>query len=124
VAKFFVYAVLGADHDSSPYTQTGERIAPIAAGGIRLVIDELRTDVTKTRKDGTPDGCATTTATTATRRPRSRGCGGSSYAEPRVMRSRGAASLVSATQPGERCGSVRHNPWAGLGVVLSSDRVI
>jgi ParB/RepB/Spo0J family partition protein len=53
VAKFFVYAVLGADHDSSPYTQAGERIARIAAGGIRLVIDELRTDVTKTRKDGT-----------------------------------------------------------------------
>jgi hypothetical protein len=47
-----VYALLGADHDSSPYTQTGERIARIAAGGIRLVIDELRTDVTKTRKDG------------------------------------------------------------------------
>jgi len=53
VAKFFVYAVLGADHDRSPYTQTGERIARIAAGGVRLVIDELRTDVTKTRKDGT-----------------------------------------------------------------------
>ena len=53
VAKFFVYAVLGADHDNSPYTQTGERIARIAAGGVRLVIDELRTDVTKTRKDGT-----------------------------------------------------------------------
>ena len=53
VAKFFVYAVLGADHDHSPYTQTGERIARLAAGGIRLVIDELRTDVTKTRRDGT-----------------------------------------------------------------------
>jgi ParB/RepB/Spo0J family partition protein len=52
VAKFFVYAVLGADHDSSPYTQTGERIARIAAGGIRVTINELRTDVTKTRKDG------------------------------------------------------------------------
>src|SRR5439155_10696317 len=52
VAKFFVYAVLGADHDRSPYTQTGERVARIAAGGIRLVIDELRSDVTKTRKDG------------------------------------------------------------------------
>jgi hypothetical protein len=36
-----------------PYTQTGERIARIAASGIRLAIDELRTDVTKTRKDGT-----------------------------------------------------------------------
>jgi ParB/RepB/Spo0J family partition protein len=53
VAKFFAYAVLGADHDRSPYTQTGERIARIAAGGVRLVIDELRADVTKTRKDGT-----------------------------------------------------------------------
>ena len=30
----------------------GERIARIAAGGVRLVIDELRSDVTKTRKDG------------------------------------------------------------------------
>jgi ParB/RepB/Spo0J family partition protein len=53
VARFFVYALLGADHDNSPYTQTGEPIARIAAGGIRLVLDELRTDVTKTRKDGT-----------------------------------------------------------------------
>jgi hypothetical protein len=53
VARFFGYALLGADHDSSPYTQTGERIARIAAGGVRLVIDELRTDVTKARKDGT-----------------------------------------------------------------------
>jgi len=52
VARFFVYGLLGADHDKSPYTQTGERIARIAAGGVRLVVDELRTDVTKTRKDG------------------------------------------------------------------------
>ena len=52
VARFFVYALLGADHDSSPYTQTGERIARIAAGGVRLVVEELRSDVTKTRKDG------------------------------------------------------------------------
>ena len=43
---------MGADHDSSPYTQTGERIARIAAGGVRLVVEELRADVTKTRKDG------------------------------------------------------------------------
>jgi hypothetical protein len=48
-----VYALLGADYDSAPYTQTGERIARIAAGGIRLVIDELRSDVTTTRKNGT-----------------------------------------------------------------------
>jgi hypothetical protein len=47
-----VYALLGADHDNSPYTQTGERIARIAAGGIRLVVEDLRADVTKTRKDG------------------------------------------------------------------------
>jgi ParB/RepB/Spo0J family partition protein len=52
VARFFVYALLGADHDSSPYTQTGERIARIAAGGVRLVVEEMRADVTKTRKDG------------------------------------------------------------------------
>src|SRR5215210_8072430 len=52
VARFFVGALLGADHDSSPYTQTGERIARIAAGGVRLVVEELRSDVTKTRKDG------------------------------------------------------------------------
>jgi hypothetical protein len=52
VARFFVYALIGADHDNSPYTQTGERIARIAAGGVRLVVDELRADVTKTRKDG------------------------------------------------------------------------
>ena len=52
VARFFVGALLGADHDSSAYTQTGERIARIAAGGVRLVVDELRSDVTKTRNDG------------------------------------------------------------------------
>jgi len=48
-----VYALLGAEHDNSPYTQTGERIARIAACGIRLVIGDLRSDVTKTRKDCT-----------------------------------------------------------------------
>lgn len=52
VARFFVYALLGADYDKSPYTQTGERIARLAAGGVRLVVDDLRADVTKTRKDG------------------------------------------------------------------------
>ena len=35
-----------------PTRRPGERIARIAAGGVRLVVDELRTDVTKTRKDG------------------------------------------------------------------------
>jgi hypothetical protein len=47
-----VYALLGADYDKSPYTQTGERIARLAAGGVRLVVGDLRADVTKTRKDG------------------------------------------------------------------------
>jgi ParB/RepB/Spo0J family partition protein len=52
VARFFCFAVLGSDHDDSPYTQTGERVARLAVSGIRLVIDEFRTDVTKTKKDG------------------------------------------------------------------------
>jgi hypothetical protein len=52
VARFFVYALLGADYDQSPYTQTGDRVAELAARGIRLVIEEFRIDVTKTRKDG------------------------------------------------------------------------
>jgi hypothetical protein len=53
VARFFVYALLGPDHDDSPYTQTGERVRHLAVNGIRLVVEELRADVTKTRKDGT-----------------------------------------------------------------------
>jgi hypothetical protein len=52
VARFFVYALLGADHDDSPYTHTGERVRHLAVNGIRLVVGELRADVTKTRKDG------------------------------------------------------------------------
>ena len=53
VAKFVVYAVLGADYDESPYTQTGDLVAELAARGVRLVIEEFRTDATKTRNDGT-----------------------------------------------------------------------
>jgi ParB/RepB/Spo0J family partition protein len=52
VARFFVYGLLGADYDDSPYTQTGERVSRLAMSGIRLVIDEFRSDVTETRKDG------------------------------------------------------------------------
>ena len=52
VAKFFVYSLLGGDYDDSPYTQQGERVARLAVSGIRLVIEEFRADVTKTRKDG------------------------------------------------------------------------
>ena len=51
VARFFVYALLGADKDGA-YGNAGDRVERIAAGGIRLVLGELRADVTKTRKDG------------------------------------------------------------------------
>jgi len=52
VARFFVFGLLGSDYDNSPYTQAGERVTRLAMSGIRLVIDEFRSDVTKTRKDG------------------------------------------------------------------------
>jgi ParB/RepB/Spo0J family partition protein len=51
VAKFYVYSALGGDY-SSGYRQAGERIHHLAVAGIRLVVGELRTDVTETRKDG------------------------------------------------------------------------
>src|ERR1700722_19014516 len=47
-----VFSLLGPDWDQSPHTQTGDRVAELAARGVRLVIEEFRTDVTKTRKDG------------------------------------------------------------------------
>ena len=37
-ARLMVFALLGPDWDDSPYTQTGDRIAELAARGIRLVI--------------------------------------------------------------------------------------
>jgi ParB/RepB/Spo0J family partition protein len=52
VAKFFVYGLFGSDYDGSPYTQSGDLVAELAARGIRLVIEEFRADVTKTLKDG------------------------------------------------------------------------
>ena len=52
VARLMVFGLLGPDWDDSPYTQTGDRIAELAARGVRLLIEEFRTDVTKTRKDG------------------------------------------------------------------------
>lgn len=54
VARLFVYGLLGSDYDSSPYTQTGDRVTRLAVSGIRLVIEEFRTDQTKTPKDGSP----------------------------------------------------------------------
>ncbi len=52
VARLLVYGLLGADYHGSAYGQTGERVSQLAMTGIRLVIDEFRSDVTKTRKDG------------------------------------------------------------------------
>ena len=52
MARFFVLSLLGNDYDDSPYTQTGERVCRLAMSGIRLVIGEFRTDVTKTLKSG------------------------------------------------------------------------
>jgi hypothetical protein len=52
VARFFAYGLLGSDYDESPYTQTGEQVTRLAMCGIRLVIDEFRSDVTKTLKNG------------------------------------------------------------------------
>jgi hypothetical protein len=52
VARFMVYALLGHDWDGSSWTSNGERIRSIAAGGIRLVVESLRTDITRTVKGG------------------------------------------------------------------------
>jgi hypothetical protein len=43
---------MGSDYDDSSYTQTGDRVARLAISGIRLVIGEFRTDVTKTLQSG------------------------------------------------------------------------
>jgi hypothetical protein len=43
---------LGSDYDDSPYTQTGEQVTRLAMCGIRLVIDEFRSDATKTLRNG------------------------------------------------------------------------
>jgi hypothetical protein len=51
VARLFVYAALGADYHSG-YGTAGEKVKQLALTGIRLVIEEFREDVTKTKKDG------------------------------------------------------------------------
>jgi hypothetical protein len=53
VARFFVYALLGPDYDGSSWTHAGERVQHLAVVGVRLMVEELRADVTKTKKDGT-----------------------------------------------------------------------
>jgi hypothetical protein len=51
VAAFFVYSVLGSDYHGG-YGKAGEAVVQLAMTGIRLVIDDFRTDVTRTKKDG------------------------------------------------------------------------
>jgi hypothetical protein len=51
VARFLVYALLEGDGDGG-YGSAGERARDLAARGVRLVVEEFRSDVTKTRKDG------------------------------------------------------------------------
>ena len=80
VARAFVYGLLGADYDSSPYTQTGERVVHLAVSGIRLVIDEFRTDVTKPARTAPAAGCGSTTATPGSPTRPSSGYGNSSTA--------------------------------------------
>jgi ParB/RepB/Spo0J family partition protein len=50
VAKFFVYALLENGHSWSD--DDSDKVTQLAMTGIRLVVDEFRQDVTKTRKDG------------------------------------------------------------------------
>ena len=63
VARFFVYGA--ARRRLRRLALHADRRAGRAPGrpGIRLVIDEFRTDVTKTRKDGAAASCGSTTAT-------------------------------------------------------------
>jgi ParB/RepB/Spo0J family partition protein len=51
VARLFVYAALGSDYHSG-YGTAGEKVKQLAMTGVRLVIEEFREDVTKTKKDG------------------------------------------------------------------------
>lgn len=53
VARFFVYGLLGPDSGRNHWSNAGDRVAKLASQGIRVCIAEFRTDVTKTKKDGT-----------------------------------------------------------------------
>jgi hypothetical protein len=52
VARYFVFALLQGDGDEG-YATYGDRARDLATRGIRLVVEDFRTDVTKTKKDGT-----------------------------------------------------------------------
>ncbi len=51
VARFFVFALLQGDGDEG-YGTYGDRARDLATRGIRMVVEDFRTDVTKTKKDG------------------------------------------------------------------------
>lgn len=53
VARFFTFALLGSDYTGSSYGHAGEQVLELAMTGVRLVVEEFREDVTKTKKDGT-----------------------------------------------------------------------
>jgi hypothetical protein len=48
VARLFVFATLGSDYYSG-YGTAGEKVKQLAMTGIRLVVEELREDITKTK---------------------------------------------------------------------------
>jgi hypothetical protein len=77
VARFFVYALFGPDYDGSSWSKAGERIHHLAVAGVRLVVEELRSDVTPTRKDGSRGRLKIDYGDPRSRRQRSRGYGGS-----------------------------------------------
>jgi ParB/RepB/Spo0J family partition protein len=53
VARFFVYALLENGHSWSDPNADSDKVTRLASTGIRLVIDEFRQDVTRTKKAGT-----------------------------------------------------------------------
>src|SRR5450755_584943 len=106
VARLLVYGLLGADDDNSPYTQAGERVARLAASGIRLVIDEVRTDATKTLKDGSRGRLRINYGDPRSPTRRSNGCGNSWMAlamRAIFMAGRSWSSRRSSTRRGWWC---------------------
>ncbi len=52
VARFFVYALIEGDGDEG-YGTYGDRARDLAIRGVRMIVEDFRSDVTKTKKDGT-----------------------------------------------------------------------
>jgi len=106
VARFFVGALLGADHASSPYTQTGSGspASPPAASGSSST--SCAATSPRPARTAAAAGSGSTTASTATRRPRCRGCGGLSTARRRrasSMAARWSSSPPSSTRRDWSC---------------------